>query len=47
MWNDFPGFLTCIFYIFAFFTSGKLPYFEISEMTTQAKRPTLAIIDEP
>jgi hypothetical protein len=25
---------TCIFYIFAFFTPGKQPYFEISEMTT-------------
>jgi hypothetical protein len=34
MWNDFPSFLTCIFYIFAFFTPGKQPYFEISEMIT-------------
>ena len=34
MWNDFPSFLTCIFYIFPFFTPGKQPYFEISEMTT-------------
>jgi hypothetical protein len=38
MWNDFSGFLTCIFYIFAFFTPGKQPYFEISEMTTYPKR---------
>jgi hypothetical protein len=30
----FPSFLTCIFYIFPFFTPGKQPYFEISEMTT-------------
>jgi hypothetical protein len=34
MWNDFPSFLTCNFYIFPFFTPGKQPYFEISEMTT-------------
>jgi hypothetical protein len=34
MWNNFPSFLTCIFYIFPFFTPGKQPYFEISEMTT-------------
>jgi hypothetical protein len=34
MRNDFPSFLTCIFYIFPFFTPGKQPYFEISEMTT-------------
>jgi hypothetical protein len=34
MWNDCPSFLTCIFYIFCFFTPGKQPYFEISEMTT-------------
>jgi hypothetical protein len=34
MRNDFPGFLTRIFYIFPFFTPGKHPYFEISEMTT-------------
>jgi hypothetical protein len=34
MWNNFPSFLTCIFYIFSFFTPGKQPYFEISEMTT-------------
>jgi hypothetical protein len=34
MWNDFPSFLTCIFYIFPFFTPGKQSYFEISEMTT-------------
>jgi hypothetical protein len=34
MWNDFPSFLTCIFYIFSIFTPGKQPYFEISEMTT-------------
>ena len=34
MWNDFPSFLTCIFYIFAFITSGKQLHFEISEMTT-------------
>jgi hypothetical protein len=50
MWNDFPDFLTCIFYIFAFFTPGKQSYFEISEMTTHAPKhaqwPTPAIIDE-
>jgi hypothetical protein len=49
MWNDFPHFLTCIFYIFAFFTPGKQPYFEISEMTTHRNThsdPTPAIIDE-
>jgi hypothetical protein len=46
MWNDFPGSLTCIFYIFAFFTPGKRPYFEISEMTTHLQWPTPAIIDE-
>jgi hypothetical protein len=34
MRNDFPSFLTCIFCIFPFFTPGKQPYFEISEMTT-------------
>jgi hypothetical protein len=35
MWNDFPGFLTCIFlYSFPIFTPGKQPYFEISEMIT-------------
>jgi hypothetical protein len=34
MWNNFLSFLTCIFYIFSFFTPGKQPYFEISEMTT-------------
>jgi hypothetical protein len=34
MWNDFQSFLTCIFYIFPFFTPGKQPYFEISDMTT-------------
>jgi hypothetical protein len=34
MWNDFPSFPTCNFYIFPFFTPGKQPYFEISEMTT-------------
>ena len=34
MWNDFPSFRTCIFYIFPFFTPGRQPYFEISEMTT-------------
>jgi hypothetical protein len=34
MWNDFPSFLTYIFKIFPFFTPGKQPYFEISEMTT-------------
>ena len=27
-------FNTCNFYIFPFFTPGKQPYFEISEMTT-------------
>jgi hypothetical protein len=31
MWNDFPSSRT---YIFPFFTPGKQPYFEISEMTT-------------
>ena len=31
MWNDFPGFLTCIFNIFAFITPGKQPCFEISD----------------
>ena len=35
LWNDFPSFLTCIFYIFPSFTPGKQPYFETSEMTTQ------------
>jgi hypothetical protein len=34
MWNDFPSFLTCNFYIFPFFTPGKQPYFEIIGMTT-------------
>jgi hypothetical protein len=34
MRNDFPSFLTCIFYIFSVCTPGKQPYFEISEMTT-------------
>ena len=34
MWNDFPSFLTCFFNIFASFTPGKQPYFEISEMIT-------------
>jgi hypothetical protein len=34
MWNHFTSFLTCIFEIFPFFTPGKQPYFEISEMTT-------------
>jgi hypothetical protein len=34
MRKDFPSFLTCIFYIFPFFTPGRQPYFEISEMTT-------------
>jgi hypothetical protein len=34
MWNDFPSFLTCYFYIFASFTPGKQLYVEISEMTT-------------
>jgi hypothetical protein len=33
MWNDFPSFLRCNFYIFPF-TPGKESYFEISEMTT-------------
>jgi hypothetical protein len=37
MWSDFPGVLTCIFYIFALFTPGRQPYFEISEMTTHPK----------
>jgi hypothetical protein len=34
MCNDFPSFLTCFFIIFASFTPGEQPYFEISEMTT-------------
>jgi hypothetical protein len=29
-----------MFYIFAFFTPGKQPYFEISEMTTHPKPKT-------
>jgi hypothetical protein len=38
MWNDFPSLITCIFYIFAFFTPAKQQYFEICEMTTHSKR---------
>ena len=34
MWNDFPSFLLRNLYNFPFFTPGKHPYFEISEMTT-------------
>ena len=46
MWNDSPGFLRCIFYIFAFFAPGaKQPFFEISEMTTYAQWPTPSLMN--
>jgi hypothetical protein len=35
LWETiFQAFLHVLFYIFPFFTPGKQPYFEISEMTT-------------
>jgi hypothetical protein len=36
MWNDFPSFPTCIFYICCFFTPSwqTAIYFKVSEMTT-------------
>jgi hypothetical protein len=35
--NDFPSFLTCIFYIFPFSTPGKQPYFEMTTHTPCAR----------